>query len=183
MELRPGFQIKTVIKAMTDVILPAVDPANKLALEQGQLVIGMLTLVMQSLPLLYRYDKDELSRFLTLAETLQSGTSDAAAMADVRRALAESAANGAEVLARALAEPSELETANLDLREKIGALVTAIYADSDAASHAVKQINSAVLAHAKDQLLRERAYVLMQGWEADPKSVPALETLIGTGPG
>ncbi|MCK9285355.1 MAG: hypothetical protein M0P39_13860, partial [Rhodocyclaceae bacterium] len=61
MDLRPALQVQTVIKAMTDVVLPAVDPNNKLAQEQARLVIGMLHLVMQRQPLMYRYDRDELS--------------------------------------------------------------------------------------------------------------------------
>ena len=50
MDLRPSLQVQTVIKAMTDVVLPAVDPNNKLAQEQARLVIGMLHLVAQRQP-------------------------------------------------------------------------------------------------------------------------------------
>jgi hypothetical protein len=39
--------------------------------------------------------------------------------------------------------------------------------------------NAIVTAHAKEQLLRERAWLIGQGWEADPASIPAIETLIG----
>jgi hypothetical protein len=42
----------------------------------------------------------------------------------------------------------------------------------------LKHISSMVLAHAKQQLLRERAWLIAQGWAPDPKSIPAVDTLI-----
>ena len=181
MDLRPALQVQTVIKAMTDVILPAVDPTNKLAQEQARLVIGMLHLVLQRQPLMYRYDRDELSRFLALADTLQSQARDLPGAKEALHALANSVESGEDVLDRARAEPSELEMANFDLREKIGALITAIYAGTETGK--LKHISDIVTAHAKEQLLRERSWLIGQGWEADPKSIPAIETLIGEGPG
>jgi hypothetical protein len=71
MQMRPALQIQSMIKAMMDVVLPAVDPSNKLALEQSRLVIGMLSLMAQQLPLQFRFDCDELSRLLKLAAALQ----------------------------------------------------------------------------------------------------------------
>ena len=154
MDLRPALQIQTVIKAMTDVVLPAVDPNNKLAQEQARLVIGMLHLVAQRQPLMYRYDRDELSRFLALAETLEDQAKDLPGAKEALHALANSVEAGEDVLDRARAEPSELENANFDLREKIGALITAIYSAGDVAK--LKHISTTVTAHAKEQLLRER---------------------------
>lgn len=180
MDLRPALQIQTVIKAMTDVVFPAVDPNNKLAQEQAGLVIGMLHLVAQRLPLMYRYDRDELSRFLALAETLQNEAKKLPGATAALHALATSADVGENVLDRAQAEPSELEAASFELREKIGALITAIYAETDTAS--LSHISAIVTAHAKEQLLRERSWLIAQGWEADPKTIPAIETLIGEGP-
>ena len=177
MELRPNFQIQTVIKALKDVILPAVDPGNKLALEQGHLAIGHLTIVLHSLPLMYHYDRDELSRFLTLGATLQQQATGLPGGERVRGALADAMAAGADILEKTKAAPHDLEAANFLLREKIGAMITALYAASDAAT--LSGVATAVLAHAQEQLLRERALLISQGWEADPKSIPAIETLIG----
>ena len=181
MDLRPALQIQTVIKALTDVVLPAVDPHNKLAQEQAKLAIGMLHLVAQRQPLMYRYDLDELTRFLALADTLRQQAESLPGANDALHALMASTEAGEEVLDRAQAEPSELEDANFDLREKIGALITQVYSHSP--TNKLKPISDAVNAHAKEQLLRERVWLVAQGWEADPKSLPTLETLIGHGPG
>ena len=51
MELRPSLQVKIVLKALTDVVLPAVDPNNKLAQEQARLCIGTLQIMASRLPL------------------------------------------------------------------------------------------------------------------------------------
>ena len=176
MDLRPALQIQTAIKAMTDVVLPAVDAGNKLAQEQARLVIGMLHLVAQRQPLMYRYDRDELSRFLALADTLQSQVKDIPDAAQTLHALTSSVEIGADVLDRAQAEPSELEAANFDLREKIGALVTAVYSSPD--KNKLKHVSATVMAHAKEQLLRERSWLIGQGWESHPESIPEIETLI-----
>ena len=181
MELRPEFQLKTAIRALTDVVLPAVDPDNRLAQEQARLVIGMLGLLMQRLPLAYRYDLDELSRSLSLAAELSSLAAsrppgEVAPLED----LARSVALGRDVQARARAEPAELEAANHALRAGIGALVTAL--SSGPSTDVRGLVSRLVLDHAQQQLLRERAWLAPQGWEP-AGSLPAIETLIGDAPG
>ena len=177
MELRAGFQIPTLIKALTDVVLPAVDPANKLAQEQGQLVVGMLHLMAQRLPLQYRYDRHELQHFLMLADQLSAQADALPEAREALAALAGAVAQGRATLAAAGIEPAQLEAANLALRAATGAVVSATATAADGA--AVKAIGSAVLAHAKAMLLRERAWVAPQGWEGPDAGLPALETLIG----
>jgi hypothetical protein len=181
MDLRPALQIQTLIKAMTDVVLPAVDPHNKLAQEQARLAIGMLSLLGTRLPLLYRYECDELTRSLALADTLRAQTSDLAAAAQALDDLAGVVDGGRDVLARARAEPSELEAANFALREKIGALITLAYGATDEARRT--ELGATVTAHAQEQLLRERAWFASQCWEGSPDALPALETLLVRGAG
>ena len=176
MELRPALALQSVIKAMTDVVLPAVDPHNKLVQEQSRLVIGVLGVLAARLPLLYRYECDELSRFLALAATLHE---QAANIADAQQALLSLTAvvgAGQDVLKRARAEPQELEIANFQLREKIGALVSVVYGKATAAQRT--KSGATITAHAKQQLLRERAWHVTQGWESDPAALPAIESLL-----
>jgi hypothetical protein len=172
MDMRPAFQLQTVIKAMTDVVLPAVDPANKLAQEQAQLVIGMLGLLQQRLPLLFRYEREELQRYLALARELapaRGGARTREAQAD----LAAGAAAGADVLERARAEPAELEAAVIDLRAKVGELIAAVNDDGESASR--RELQRAVLAAAKVQTRRERAWLAPTGFESDPKAITPIE--------
>ena len=177
MDIRPEFELQTVIKAMTDVIAPALDVNNKLAQEQAQLSIGVLNIVSQRLHLLYRYDNDELARYLALAETLAEQTASLPEASQALHALANSVESGSDVLDRARADPEELRDANFDLREKVGALITAVYGAAD--TNALKHVSATVTAHSKEQLLRERAWLIGKAWEADPKSVPAIERPVG----
>lgn len=167
MQLRQDIQFKSVIRALTDVILPAVDSSNALAVEQTQVVIGMLQLMAARLPMQFRYDCDELARLLELCRTLEAH--DDGTLAAASRA-------GAEVLARAQAGPDEVLHAIRELRRLSGELITDTYRDGDDAVRA--HVSQQVLAHADQQLLRERAWVAPQGWETQPEALPAIEDLL-----
>jgi len=176
MELRPALALDSVIKAMTDVVLPAVDPHNKLAQEQARLVIGVLGLMAKRLPLLYRFERDELSRVLILAAHLDGQAARLPAVQDAAQPLRTAVASAQDVLDRARAEPAELEAANFELRTHISALVSALYTHADEATR--KSLGATVTAHAKEQLLRERAWHVSQGWESDAASLPSIESLL-----
>lgn len=176
MELRPAFQIKAVIKAMTDVILPAVDPEHKLAQEQARLCIGTLQLVLNRLPLDFAFQRDELERFLALARALANAAASQPAAGEALAELSQTAEKGADVLQRAQADPAELETANFDLREKIGALVPRLYANAELAE--LEDVSNLLIENAGEQLVRDRAWLIDQGWEANPDALPPIETLI-----
>jgi len=176
MELRPSFQIPALIKSLTDVVLPAVDPANKLAQEQGQLIVGMLHLMAQRLPLQYRYDCVELDSYLKLAGQLAPQAATIPEASAALAALTAAVDDGRRLLTGAGVEPPALEAANQRLRAAVGALVTAAAATSDDA--ALRAVNTAVMDHAQAQLLRERAWVALQGWEGPASGLPAVETLL-----
>lgn len=176
MNIRPRLQIQTSLTAMRDVVVPAIDPANKFAVEQAQLVIGMLVLLEKTLPLAFRYDRDELARTLQLATKLQQNLADIDGERSSLDELSSSSKVAADVLDRAKADPNELEAAVGDLRAKVGTLITEFYARTSGSDQPI--VSAAVLASAKEQLIRERAWVLCQGWESDPGSLPPIEKVI-----
>jgi hypothetical protein len=171
MQIRAAIALQAIIKSIADVVLPGVDPANRLALEQGRLVVGLLTLIADRLPLQPLYDIDELRRLCRLGATLRSNEPDPEITAVLKRA--------EDVLARATAAP-------MDLYETIGALTAAIgdrvqvLALQAAPSNRAARV--AVLAAAREQQVRERSWLIMQGWETDAASIPAIDRLLGTTP-
>lgn len=171
MQMRPELQIQSMIKALADVVLPAVDPANKLAQEQARLVIGTLMLMGKQLPLQYRYDRDELVRLIEF-----SGALAQAAGATPTDLLTAQGVEAAKLLDRARAEPDELLQAVKALREAGGAVVSAVFAGTDAAARA--RVQAVVLALSAEQQVRERAWVKSQGWEPDPAAIPDIETVL-----
>lgn len=168
MQLRAPIAIKAALKSLTQVIAPAIDPDNKLAQEQFGLIVGLLTLIGDRLPLEFHYDVDELRRLTRLGHDLQEIA--------VSAALAEPVTGGEDVLARAAASPDELIAAIAALRSAIGQTAQQLSARSDPVSQRGVR---AILANASEQQLRERSWLLLQGWETNPASVPAIETLIG----
>jgi len=167
MQIRAELALQAVLKSLTEVIAPAVDPGDKMAQEQIGLVIGLLTLVKSRLPGAFAYDCDELARLTELATAIAPPAGS--------DALQQALDRGASTLERAQASPADLTTAIEALRRAIGDAASALPARSDAAGRAAVR---ALLDASSAQLLRERSWVSMQGWESDPGSLPDLEMLI-----
>jgi len=80
------------------------------------------------------------------------------------------------VLKRARAEPAEIVNAVYVLRSAGSQAVRAAHLEgSEATRNAVQSI---VLGMSKDQLLRDRSWLLLQGWEPDPSAVPPIDELL-----
>jgi hypothetical protein len=176
MQMRASIQIQSMLRALNDVVLPAVDPANGPAREQLQLTMGMLTLMAQQLPLQFRFDCDELTRWLTVSRRLRDRVRQGADTQASLAALARHADAAADTLERARATPDDVYQCVRELRAAIGELVTLTYRDGDADER--KVIADIVLGASQQQLLRDRALLLMQGWEPDPDAIPPIADLL-----
>ena len=179
MQMRPEIQITSVIKAVKDVLIPAIDPNNKLAVEQAQLVIGLLSLLASQLPVQFRFDRDELARLLATAESLTAVPANDAKLATAIGELAASQTAGASILEHCRVDPAILVNSVRELRQKVGAVVSAAAGTSDVATQL--RIEKIILDLSKEQLLRDRSLMKPQGWEPDPAALPAIaELLAGT---
>jgi hypothetical protein len=176
MQLRPANQIPCLIKAMNDVVLPAIDPANTLAQEQARLVVANLGILLQRLPLEYRYDRDELERTLELSGRLRGQVRGSGETAAALECLGAAAARGAGVLERAGADPAELQESVRALRNAVGALIQATFAQGDAGN--CRTLRGLVQEASREQLLRERSWLALYGFEPDPKLIPPIESLL-----
>jgi hypothetical protein len=176
MQMRSDIQIKSVLKAMVDVVLPALDPANQLAQEQARLCMGLLDLLSRQLPLQFRFDCDELTRLRAMGEGLLPLADPRAVDAPARDALADALRVSGDVLARAKADPAEVVHSVRVLRAATGALVQQACAGTSRSDAA--RLERIVLESSREQLLRDRTWLLSQGWESDPASFAPIETLI-----
>lgn len=177
MQMRPEIQIISMMKAMTDVIIPAVDPTNKLAMEQSQLVVGMLNLMSKQLPVQFHFDRDELGRLIDYSQRLKRVPAADSATHAAQAQLAESCEAGADVLERCKVDPAKLLASIHAIREAIGVLVLALGATKD--EPAQLQAEKIIVELSKEQFLRDRALVASQGWEPDPAALPSIESLLG----
>lgn len=173
MDIRPDIQIQSMIKAMVDVVLPAVDPEHKMAQEQARLVIGTLHLIAKRLPLAYRYDCDELHRYVDFARELIGLTAEmgGAIDPDTRGRLEGLAAWGSELLEGARSDPSEIEAAILELRAVVGLFIRDT--NNGGPAEARKELRRRVLAMSRHELERELALVVDMGFQVDPANPPA----------
>ena len=176
MQMRPDIQIKSVLKAMVDVVLPALDPANQLAQEQARLCMGLLDLLSRQLPLQFRFDCDELTRLRAMGEGLLQLADPQTVDGPTRQALADAIKVSGDVLARAKADPAEVVESVRGLRATTGALVQQACAGGPRSDTA--RLERIVLDSSREQLLRDRTWFLPQGWESDPTSFAPIETLI-----
>jgi hypothetical protein len=178
MQMRPEIQIKSVLKAMTDVVLPALDPANQLAQEQIRLCMGLLDLLSRQMPLQFRFDCDELARLQAMGEQLLPLADSQAVDARTLEALGEAVRVSGDVLARAKADPAEVVEAVRTLRAATGAVVQQACAAGMPSD--TRRLERIVLDSSREQLLRDRTWLLAQGWESDPTSFAPIETLIAS---
>lgn len=179
MQLRSEIQIATMIRAMKDVVIPAIDPENGPAIEQSQLVLGMLGLLREQLPVEFRFDRDELERLAGAAGTLARLCEAETALREPVRALADLEVAARDRLERCAVDPGELRNCSRRLREAIGRLVSE--ADEAATPERWAEIERSVLDLSREHLLRERAFVAPQGWEAG-SDFPAIEHLLDLPP-
>ncbi len=173
---RYPLQIKTAIRAMQDVVMPSIDQTNKMATEQAGLVVAMLQLLERTVPLTYRYDCDELRRSIALADELLAAVDGVPVLDEMSGKVAATAAAARDTYGRALADPGELELACREVRAAVSSLVTA--AIGEAPPETGKAVMRLTISSSKEQLLRERAWTISQGWEAEPDKLPAIETLV-----
>lgn len=167
MEIRVALAIKAILKALDEVVLPAVSPDNKLAQEQGHLIVALLGLIAQRDAMSYEYDVDELRRLIGLASDLQSLADDPVLNANI--AAAE------EVLLNARISPARLIQTSCQLSSVLADQIEVLVnTGTELACTAAKT----VLAASQEQALRERSWLIQQGWESDPGQVPDIEKLI-----
>ncbi|MGD9661951.1 MAG: hypothetical protein AB7U63_11800 [Porticoccaceae bacterium] len=170
MDIRPKFQIQVMIKAMEDVVIPAVDATEPMALEQAKLVLSSLRVLKDRLPLWYRYNRDELRRYLDLSRSLLAviPSSD-----DTGKELADVLAYGNRILEQAGTEPKELEDAIAACRSSIVKIMDAMEQNGVSLIHS--EVGRLVLSASQTQLDRERAWLIPFGFESDPSTIKAIE--------
>jgi hypothetical protein len=162
----PILQLRVVIKALRDVIAPAIDPDNRVAAEQLHLSIATLSLMEARLPLLHRGARQELANAITLGETLEM-------VAEAKGLLATPLAAACAALADATVDMSELE----NCKARLLTAVSNIVAHSPDAV-ADRRIAQAVISASKPQCDLARAWCLPAGFEPDPAELPVIESLL-----
>jgi hypothetical protein len=174
MDIRPSLQIQVMIKAMEQVVLPAVDPVNKIAHEQTGLVLATLRFLEQRLPLWRPYLRDEIKRLVKLLDSIMALDGGDSA---VRASLAKLAEKGRALLERADAEAPTLEKIAIDIRNAVGRLM----AEYEALGSVHRTpLGRLVLDAAAQQLDRERAWLIPFGFEGEATGIVPIDQQLDT---
>lgn len=179
MQLRQDLQLATMIKTMTDVIIPAIPGEHSLAIEQSRLIVGMLSLMTRQSDVQYSFDCDELQRLIRVADKLERICADQSTVRQALDQLFEKRAIGCDVLRQCGATPSELHRSVRGLRTAITQLTADVVASCSRDQQIRVETTKAVLEFSREQCLRDRALMQPQGWEKSP--LPLIDDLLREG--
>jgi hypothetical protein len=162
------------IKALTEVVTPALGTADPVAVEQLRLVIGFLKFLQTRWPLSHARGRFELDHSLRLAQSL---IPDARSVStEVHRRLETGVARAQALLGDAAAGSATFYETSADLSAAVSALLRAA-AEGD--SDVRQRVERAVLTQAKVSIDAQRAWHLPMGFELEPGELPSLQTLFG----
>ena len=158
-------QLQTAIKALGDNIKPAVDPDDKVAVEQLGIVMATLAMVRERLPSERRFIRRVLGDEIGVAVDVGAAVGNEAVFTDDIAAAR-----------RALADP-ELDTAELEnIRSALTSRTVSVIAEAGAAG--LDALTPVLLKGAKPPLERLRAWCIPSGFEPYASEIKALDSLI-----
>jgi hypothetical protein len=166
--------LRAAIKALNEVVGPAVDPGHPGAQQQLRLVVQFLEFHRDRLPLHLDRARFELREHLSLAERLvELAHSELPQEADALRASIDPAR---EVEGRDWVRPAEARGVTAGLETAITELVRAA-AELDEQRR--RPIERAVVAAGAGLLTGERAWFAPQGFDSEADALPLLEDALG----
>ena len=158
-------QLQVSVRALREIVAPALAAADKHVVEQLHLVVAALEFMRQRLPAARRYYRDELESYIALSR-------DSIALVRKQQEtlsaeILESIEIGERVLERADAEIEDYQLVTRRLREGLGGLLHhSIGHPAEAALQAL------VLQKSEATLLAARVWCLPLGFELDPEALP-----------
>lgn len=169
--MQPSFdlRIRSMIRSLSQSVLPALDPSNRAALEQTRLVIASLELLRKQIDFAHWFEvADVLSMAGLVEKLLQSapGTAFGPRAANLMRE-AIGTVNRHDV------PLSELSACNRDLRGIVKSVLEEAFASGDELLR--RRVQSLVLEAGKAQVARERAFVAAAGFDVFPETLTSIE--------
>lgn len=163
--------LAAAIKALEQVIAPAVNASDPLASEQLRLVIGTLKVLCSRLDHIVGRQDFELQQYLRLSQALQ---------ADAREVSVEIAGRLDAAIAHAIQLQEQAQRSPEQTRQAAAALaspLSALARQAPAAPEATRRrIEQRIVASQGQWVAMQRAWFLPHGFELRPGELPALDT-------
>ncbi len=163
-------RLRTMIAAMTDIIIPAIGQTDALATEQAKLLIGALTMLREQVDYSHAYETIETQECIALAKNL------AVIVGNDERTLEAALASAQTALSAPVIATSELRHASRALRDTIRLLVERA---NKRAPDIQAVVRRAVLDHSEAMTLRERAWVAGTGFDVQPETLRSIPQSLG----
>lgn len=164
--------LRAAAKALTDVVRPALDPADPLASEQLSLVVEYIEFVRARLDSLYERERFELRQAIRTAEALCALDIPGGYLS----ALEAVRASAETDLAATGLPPAELRASAAATNEVIRDIIRRASADGDKATR--DAIYRTVLDASESKTAFERSWYLPFGFDPEPKKVPPLDEVL-----
>lgn len=149
-------QLQVALRALQDVVAPALGGAEKHVVEQLMIAVGTLAFVKTRLPEARRYYRMELRGWISLAK-------EAAAVAGEPEAMALAIDLGEDTLGDPEADIAEFEAVSRRLSDEIAAL----------ASAANGRLDALILERSAERIGQYRLWCAPFGFEQQPETLPA----------
>jgi hypothetical protein len=162
--------LRAVIKALNDVITPAIDPQNALAVEQARLITKYLEFVRSRTPFYYERACFELNHYFMLGGELTRFSS--LIQPEIADALSSAIERARSIIQKVTVPVEEMAAVSAALSSSVSAIVRS--AASRTESHH-RDIELVVLAASRSYLEAQRAWYLPMGFELDPGEVRDLK--------
>ncbi len=159
-------RFKNMIKAIQEVVSPAIPPDQKLAQEQARLIIGHLGMLKDQWKDALRYEAGSLRMMRDLAESLQPHLD--AEQAAILRASLES---GADI------DLYDIDAVNSGICA-IGAAIDKVILGEDGRKPLPRAAWDVILGYGEKDALRSRVWFKGNGLDPDGDKLPPLETVI-----
>jgi hypothetical protein len=168
--MQPSFDLRiaTMKKALSDTVIPAIDAANKAAIEQAQIVLGSLDLLRDQIEYAHWFEVVDAQSMLALIRELMATARFPCSV--VAKAIASEAE---KLMVRHDLRLSKQREVNRRLRSVVKTILDESFElDDEGVTKAVSRI---VIEHSRIQIGRERAFVSRLGFDVFPDDLLPLE--------
>jgi hypothetical protein len=153
-------RLASVVRALTDVVLPSLPPEAGLAMEQIHLSVGHLQIIRAQLDATPAFEADELADAIAIARALSGLTGGTATHA------AMTALGGTIEASASAVTPADLRAARGSIHEAITTLIAAISQDGDSESRA--SLRRIIIEKERPRVLKDRQWAAPFGFDSVP---------------
>jgi hypothetical protein len=165
-------RLQSMLRAMVEVVVPAIDPKQQLAKDQASIVIGNLKILMDQSDRVYDFLLVELHEYARLVREFVPLVAEGAARARALEALSEAE----PVIAAPIPKEVGLREMVAGMKTTAGSLLDEILEAGGRDERAAAV--SLVLRQSEKQILRERAWLRSSGFDPEHGQLPPIDELL-----